>query len=105
MRQRGRYFVDRQAERLAQNYLNLEENALGCGPSARTTRLLLCPAGIKTLGNVYGYIVQSGLPRLLVNLVYLRASICGGGTFASFTLNAQATAADSSRSKKIFDVD
>jgi alkylhydroperoxidase family enzyme len=38
----------------------------------------IAPAGIKTLGNIYGYIVQSGLPRQLVNLVYLRASQTNG---------------------------
>ena len=27
----------------------------------------IAPAGIKALGSVYAYIVQSGLPRLLVN--------------------------------------
>jgi AhpD family alkylhydroperoxidase len=38
----------------------------------------ITPAGIKALGGVYGYILQSGLPRLLVNLVYLRASQING---------------------------
>ena len=38
----------------------------------------IAPAGIKALGSVYGYIVQSGLPRQLVNLVYLRASQING---------------------------
>jgi len=38
----------------------------------------IAPAGMKTLGSVYGYIVQSGLPRLLVNLVYLRTSQING---------------------------
>jgi AhpD family alkylhydroperoxidase len=38
----------------------------------------IAPAGIKALGSVYGYIVQSGLPRLLVNLVYLRISQING---------------------------
>ena len=38
----------------------------------------IAPAGIKALGSVYGYIVQSGLPRLLVNLVYLRTSQING---------------------------
>ena len=37
----------------------------------------IAPAGIKALGSVHGYIVQSGLPRLLVNLVYLRTSQIG----------------------------
>ena len=38
----------------------------------------VAPAGIKALGGVYGYILQSGLSRLLVNLVYLRASQING---------------------------
>jgi AhpD family alkylhydroperoxidase len=38
----------------------------------------IAPAGIKALGSVYGYIAQSGLPRLLVTLVYLRASQING---------------------------
>src|ERR1700722_12208723 len=38
----------------------------------------IAPAGLKALGTVYGYIAQSGLPRLLVNLVYLRTSQING---------------------------
>ena len=38
----------------------------------------IAPAGMKALGTVYGYIAQSGLPRPLVNLVYLRASQING---------------------------
>src|ERR1700681_3492331 len=38
----------------------------------------IAPVGIKALGSVYGYIVQSGLPRPLVNLVYLRTSQING---------------------------
>ena len=38
----------------------------------------IAPAGMKALGSVYGYIVQSSLPRLLVNLVYLRVSQING---------------------------
>jgi len=34
----------------------------------------VAPAGVKALGGVYGYVMQSGLPATLVNLVYLRAS-------------------------------
>ena len=43
------------------------------------------PVGVKALGGVYNHILQSGLPKALVNLVYLRvcrstaaptASIC-----------------------------
>src|ERR1700730_1090588 len=38
----------------------------------------IAPAGLKALGTVYGYIAHSGLPRLLVHLVYLRASKING---------------------------
>ena len=34
----------------------------------------IAPNGIKALGGVYGYIMQSGLPAELVELVYLRVS-------------------------------
>ena len=34
----------------------------------------ITPAGMKTLGGVYGYVMQSKLPATLVNLVYLRVS-------------------------------
>jgi AhpD family alkylhydroperoxidase len=34
----------------------------------------IAPAGMKALGGVYGYIMQSGLPPVLVDLVYLRIS-------------------------------
>ncbi|RVG72155.1 carboxymuconolactone decarboxylase family protein [Sinorhizobium meliloti] len=34
----------------------------------------IAPAGIKALGGVYGYIMQSSLPSELVDLVYLRIS-------------------------------
>src|SRR3984957_130150 len=34
--------------------------------------------GVKALGGVYAYIAQSGLPRQLVNLVYLRISQING---------------------------
>jgi AhpD family alkylhydroperoxidase len=36
------------------------------------------PAGMKALGGVYGYIMQSGLPKTLVDLVYLRISQING---------------------------
>lgn len=38
----------------------------------------VAPAGIKALGGVYGYIVQSGLPEVLIDLVYLRVSQING---------------------------
>jgi AhpD family alkylhydroperoxidase len=34
----------------------------------------IAPAGVKALGGVYGYVVQSGLPAVLIDLVYLRVS-------------------------------
>ena len=34
----------------------------------------IAPAGAKALGGVYGYVTQSGLPSVLVDLVYLRIS-------------------------------
>lgn len=34
----------------------------------------IAPAGAKALGGVYGYVLQSGLPATLVELVYLRVS-------------------------------
>jgi AhpD family alkylhydroperoxidase len=36
------------------------------------------PAGMKALGGVYGYVMQSGLPKTLVDLVYLRISQING---------------------------
>jgi AhpD family alkylhydroperoxidase len=32
------------------------------------------PAGVKALGSVYGYVAQSGLAPVLIDLVYLRVS-------------------------------
>ncbi|NTX29891.1 carboxymuconolactone decarboxylase family protein [Burkholderia pyrrocinia] len=34
----------------------------------------IAPAGVKALGGVYGYVMQSSLPPVLVELVYLRVS-------------------------------
>ena len=34
----------------------------------------VAPNGVKALGGVYGYVMQSGLPADLVELVYLRIS-------------------------------
>jgi len=34
----------------------------------------IAPSGAKALGSVYGYVMQSGLPPVLVDLVYLRIS-------------------------------
>jgi AhpD family alkylhydroperoxidase len=38
----------------------------------------VAPAGIKALGGVYSYILQSGLDDLLIELVYLRVSQING---------------------------
>jgi len=46
-----------------------------------TTRLdynAAAPAGMKALGSAYGYMLQSGLPKSLVDLVYLRVSQLNG---------------------------
>ena len=40
----------------------------------RLDYMKIAPGGIKALGGVYGYVVQSGLPAELVELVYLRIS-------------------------------
>jgi AhpD family alkylhydroperoxidase len=34
----------------------------------------IAPNGVKAIGGVYGYVMQSGLPAELVDLVYLRVS-------------------------------
>src|SRR4051795_9932846 len=39
------------------------------------------PAGMKALGGVYGHIMQSGLAKTLVDLVYLRVSQINGGAY------------------------
>ena len=36
------------------------------------------PAGMKALGGVYGYVAHSGLPKILVDLVFLRVSQING---------------------------
>jgi AhpD family alkylhydroperoxidase len=36
------------------------------------------PAGMKALGGVYSHVLQSGLPKVLVDLVYLRVSQING---------------------------
>ena len=46
-----------------------------------TTRLdynAAAPAGMKALGSAYGYMLQSGLPKSLIDLVYLRVSQLNG---------------------------
>jgi AhpD family alkylhydroperoxidase len=44
----------------------------------RLDYLHLAPAGMKALGSVYGYVLQSGLPGELINLVNLRTSQING---------------------------
>lgn len=36
------------------------------------------PGGVKAFGNVYSYVMQSGLDEVLVDLVYLRVSQING---------------------------
>jgi AhpD family alkylhydroperoxidase len=38
----------------------------------------IAPEGMKVLGSVHAYVARSGLPRALIDLVYLRASIING---------------------------
>lgn len=42
--------------------------------SKRLDYAQIAPAGVKALGGVYGYVMQSGLSAILVELVYLRVS-------------------------------
>jgi len=42
--------------------------------TARLDYNKVAPAGVKALGTVYGYVTQSGLSPVLVDLVYLRVS-------------------------------
>jgi len=44
------------------------------GMSRRLAYTQIAPAGVKALDAVYGYVMQSGLPAALVDLVYLRVS-------------------------------
>ena len=44
----------------------------------RIDYMKVAPAGVKALGGVYGYILQSGLDAVLVDLVYLRISQING---------------------------
>jgi AhpD family alkylhydroperoxidase len=46
--------------------------------SERIDYTAVAPAGVKTLGEVYAYILGSGLPAMLVELVYLRVSQING---------------------------
>ncbi len=42
--------------------------------SKRLDYVQIAPAGVKALGGVYGYVMQSDLSPVLVDLVYLRVS-------------------------------
>jgi AhpD family alkylhydroperoxidase len=42
--------------------------------STRLDYTQVAPEGVKALGGVYGYVMRSGLPGTLVELVYLRVS-------------------------------
>jgi AhpD family alkylhydroperoxidase len=44
----------------------------------RLNYLHLAPGGMKALGSVHGYLLQSGLPVDLINLVHLRTSQING---------------------------
>jgi AhpD family alkylhydroperoxidase len=68
------YAASRLKNGLVLSKSDLEESPM----TQRLDYTTITPAGMKALGTVYGYIAQSGLPRLLVNLVYLRASQING---------------------------
>jgi AhpD family alkylhydroperoxidase len=42
--------------------------------SKRLDYTQIAPAGVKALGGIYGYVMQSGLSAVLIDLVYLRVS-------------------------------
>ena len=46
--------------------------------SHRIDHTAVAPAGMKALGQLYGYISHSGLPGVLLDLVYLRVSQING---------------------------
>jgi AhpD family alkylhydroperoxidase len=46
--------------------------------SQRMNYVAAAPGGMKALGSVHGYISQSGLPKTLIDLVYLRVSQING---------------------------
>lgn len=46
--------------------------------SERMNYAEVAPRGVKALGGVHAYIAQSGLPPVLVTLVYLRVSLING---------------------------
>lgn len=46
--------------------------------SERLDYTKISPGGVKAFGSVYGYIMQSGLDEVLVELVYLRVSQING---------------------------
>ena len=54
------------------------------------------PAGVKALGGVHSYIAQSGLPKRLVDIVYLRVSQMNGCAYCVDTHSADAASAGES---------
>ncbi len=46
--------------------------------SQRMNHLAVAPGGAKALGTVHGYVSQSGLPKTLIDMVYLRVSHING---------------------------
>ena len=58
------------------------------------------PAAIRALGGVYGYIGQSGLPKPLIDLVYLRVSQINGCAFC-IDMHSRELAHDGMRPEKL----
>ena len=50
----------------------------------------IAPAGVKAIGGVYGYVMQSGLPKALINLTYLRVSQINGCAYCIASHSAAA---------------
>ena len=57
------------------------------------------PGGMKTLGSVYGYVSQSGLPATLLDLVYIRVSQINGCAYCIDTPSRDLLKADVSVEK------
>jgi AhpD family alkylhydroperoxidase len=56
----------------------IQPNPEECPMTQRLNYSSIAPVGVKALGGVYAYIMQSNLPAQLVNQVYLRVSQING---------------------------
>ena len=60
----------------------------------------IAPAGIKALGGVYGYVMQSSLSAVLVDLVYLRISQINNCAYCLDIVHTRATFSRKDRRSK-----